>query len=216
MHSTHVDSLSAENRHQLHRAAASLAVEFAGTFGLETVERRVADSFEQLVPQATITLYSPLLAQRFARERLQAMVRSQSDAAFAQPSVLFLCVHNSGRSQIASAWLRHLCGDSVTVWSGGTEPSGSISPSVFMAMAEVGIDLSAEFPKPWTDEVVAGADVIITMGCGEACPVLPGKRYEDWSLLHSTGPDLDTARAARDEIRDRVALLAASLRLVVT
>jgi protein-tyrosine-phosphatase len=144
------------------------------------------------------------------------MVRSQSDAAFAQPSVLFLCVHNSGRSQIASAWLRHLCGDSVTVWSGGTEPSGSISPSVFMAMAEVGIDLSAEFPKPWTDEVVAGADVIITIGCGEACPVLPGKRYEDWSLLHSTGPDLDTARAARDEIRDRVALLAASLRLVVT
>ena len=156
-------------------------------------------------------MYLPLLAQRFARERLRALARTQADAAFQQPAVLFLCVHNSGRSQIASAWLRHLCGDEVTVWSGGTDPGGSIAVNVSAAMAEVGIDLSDEFPKPWTDEVVNGADVIITMGCGEACPVIAGKRYEDWSLLHSTGPDLESARAARDEIREHVVRLASSL-----
>lgn len=207
------DSLPGEHQQQVRKAAALLAVEFAGTFSLETVERCVADSYARLLDGAKVTMYLPLLGQRFARERLQAMAKTQG-LAFAQPSVLFMCVHNSGRSQIAAAWLRHLCGDDVTVWSGGTDPGGSISANVAQAMAEVGVDLSDEFPKPWTDEVVEGADVIITMGCGEACPVIPGKRYEDWSLLHSTGPDLEAARAARDEIREHVKRLASTLGVV--
>lgn len=204
------DSLAAEHRQQVRKAAALLAAEFAGTFGPETVERCVSDSYAQLLDKATVAMYLPLLGQRFARERLKAVAKTQG-LAFAQPSVLFMCVHNSGRSQIAAAWLRHLCGDDVMVWSGGTDPGGSISANVAAVMSEVGIDLSDEFPKPWTDEVVEGADVIITMGCGEACPVLAGKRYQDWSLLHSTGPDLESARAARDEIREHVERLASTL-----
>lgn len=204
------DSLPEEHRQQVRKLAVVLATEFAGTFGPETVERCVADSYARLLDGATVTMYLSLLGQRFARERLKAMAKTQG-LAFDQPSVLFMCVHNSGRSQIAAAWLRQVCGDDVTVWSGGTDPGGSISANVAAAMAEVGIDLGEEFPKPWTDEVVEGADVIITMGCGEACPVIPGKRYEDWSLLHSTGPDLDSARAARDEIREHVERLAATL-----
>lgn len=213
MRDAYLDQLPAEHQQQVRKAAALLAAEFAGTFGPETVERCVADSYVRLLDGATVTMYLPMLAQRFARERLKAMAKSHG-LAFDQPSVLFLCVHNSGRSQIAAAWLRHLCGDEVTVWSGGTDPGGSISGNVSAAMAEVGIDLSEEFPKPWTDEVVEGADVIITMGCGEACPVIAGKRYEDWSLLHSTGPDLGSARAARDEIREHVERLASSLGVV--
>jgi len=209
-----LDSLAEEHQQQVRKAAALLAAEFAGTFGPETVERCVADSYARLLDGATVTMYLPLLGQRFARERLKAMAKTQG-LAFAQPSVLFMCVHNSGRSQIAAAWLRHLCGDDVTVWSGGTDPGDSISANVATVMAEVGIDLSEEFPKPWTDEVVEGADVIITMGCGEACPVIPGKRYEDWSLLHSTGPDIEAARAARDEIREHVERLASSLGVVL-
>jgi len=210
MRDAHLDQLPAEHQLQVRKAAAMLAAEFAGTFGPETVQRCVADSYSRLLDEATVTMYLPMLAQRFARERLKAMAKAHG-LAFDQPSVLFLCVHNSGRSQIAAAWLRHLCGDEVTVWSGGTDPGDSISGNVSAAMAEVGIDLGEEFPKPWTDEVVEGADVIITMGCGEACPVIAGKRYEDWSLLHSTGPDLESARAARDEIREHVQRLASSL-----
>lgn len=207
------DSLGEEHQQQVRRAAGLLAAEFAGTFGPETVKRCVTDSCARLLDGATVRAHLPLLGERFARERLKAMTRTQG-LAFTQPSVLFMCVHNSGRSQIAAAWLRHLCGDDVTVWSGGTDPGGSISANVAEVMAEVGIELSEEFPKPWTDEVVEGADVIITMGCGEACPVIAGKRYEDWSLLHSTGPDIDSARAARDEIREHVERLAATLRVV--
>jgi len=138
-------------------------------FGPETVERCVTDSYPRL-----------LLGRRFARERLKAIAKTPG-LAFTQPSVLFMCVHNSGRSQISAARLRHLSG---------------------------------EFPKPWTDEVVEGADVIITIGCSEACPVIPGKRYEDCSLLHSTGCDLESARAARGEIREHGARLASTLGVV--
>jgi arsenate reductase (thioredoxin) len=128
-----------------------------------------------------------------------------------KPSVLFLCVHNAGRSQMAAGWLRHLAGDRVDVFSGGSEPASEVNPSAVEAMAEVGIDIRAEFPKPWTDEIVRAADVVVTMGCGDACPVYPGKRYEDWGLDDPDGLDVEAIRPIRDEIRRRVEDLVAKL-----
>ena len=125
--------------------------------------------------------------------------------------VLFLCVHNAGRSQMAAGWLDHLAGDRVDVCSGGSEPADRVNPAAVDAMAEVGIDITAERPKPWTDEIVRAADVVVTMGCGDACPFFPGKRYEDWELDDPAGQDVATVRPIRDEIRDRVAALISSL-----
>jgi arsenate reductase (thioredoxin) len=120
------------------------------------------------------------------------------------PGVLFLCVHNAGRSQIALGWFNHLAGDRAVAWSGGTEPGSEINPAAVAAMAEVGIDITGEFPKPWTDEIVHAADVVITMGCGDACPLYPGKRYEDWELDDPAGLDVAAIRPIRDDIRRRV------------
>ncbi len=127
------------------------------------------------------------------------------------PAVLFLCVHNAGRSQMALGWFDHLAGGRAVAWSGGSEPGRAINPAAVAAMAEVGIDISREFPKPWTDEMVRAADVVITMGCGDTCPLVPGKRYEDWELEDPAGRDLDTVRTIRDEIRVRVEALLRSL-----
>lgn len=121
--------------------------------------------------------------------------------------MLFVCVHNAGRSQMAAAWLRNLGGDRVTVYSAGSAPTDAVNPAAVDAMAEVGIDMSAEVPKLWTDETVRAADVVISMGCGDACPVYPGKRYEDWELQDPAGQGIETVRSVRDEIRDRVVQL---------
>jgi protein-tyrosine-phosphatase len=127
------------------------------------------------------------------------------------PTVLFLCVHNAGRSQMALGWFTHLAGDAAVAWSGGSEPADEVNPSAVAAMAEVGIDISREFPKPWTDEVVRAADVVVTMGCGDTCPLFPGKRYEDWVLDDPAGRELDAVRPIRDEIERRVRELLVSL-----
>jgi arsenate reductase (thioredoxin) len=120
------------------------------------------------------------------------------------PTVLFLCVHNAGRSQMAAGWLRHLGGDAVTVLSGGSAPAETINPSAVEAMAERGIDITDQSPKPWTDETVGVADVIVTMGCGDTCPVLPGKRYLDWELEDPAGKGVESVRPIRDDIERRV------------
>jgi protein-tyrosine-phosphatase len=127
------------------------------------------------------------------------------------PSVLFVCVHNAGRSQMAAGWLRHLGGDRVRVYSGGAEPAAQINAAAVAAMAEVGIDIGTEHPKPWTDEVVRAADVVVTMGCGDTCPLYPGQRYEDWELDDPAGLDVAAVRPIRDEIRARVEVLMAEL-----
>jgi arsenate reductase (thioredoxin) len=132
-------------------------------------------------------------------------------AGTSTPAVLFLCVHNAGRSQMAAAWLRHLAGDRVEVFSGGSNPGLEINPMATAAMAEVGIDISSEHPQPWTDEMARTADVIVTMGCGDVCPVYPGKRYEDWELTDPAGQPLDVVRRVRDDIRGRVEALIVSL-----
>jgi arsenate reductase (thioredoxin) len=120
------------------------------------------------------------------------------------PTALFLCVHNAGRSQMALGFFRHLAGGRAVAWSGGSEPGVEVNPVAVAAMRERGIDISREHPKPWTDEVVRAADVVVTMGCGDACPVLPGKRYEDWVLEDPAGLSLEDVRPIRDEIEGRV------------
>lgn len=215
MESRYLDDLSLDQQNLVRSAAARLEGEFSGTFGRETVERFIADSLDQLAPRATVMNYLPLLTERFARERLRALARLESPTGAATPSVLFMCVHNAGRSQMAAGWLRHLAGDTVTVWSGGSEPAAEINRAAIAAMAEVGIDITTDFPKPWTDEIVRAADVVITMGCGDACPLYPGKRYEDWDLDDPAGLDIESIRPIRDDIRRRVEQLMATMDLAV-
>ena len=196
-------------RHGLASAARNLGEQFAGVFGRETIEQFLDGSYDQLAETATVPTFLPLLAERFARQRLLALARVGDHDG--KPAVLFLCVHNAGRSQMAMGWFQHLAGDRAIAWSGGSEPGKEVNPSAVKAMREVGIDISTEFPKPWTDEVVRAADVVVTMGCGDVCPVFPGKRYEDWVLDDPAGQDLEAVRPIRDEIEQRVRALLAEL-----
>ena len=123
------------------------------------------------------------------------------------PVVLFLCVHNAGRSQMALGFFNHHAADNAIAWSGGSEPGAEINEVAVAAMAEKGSDISGEFPKPWTDEVVQAADAVITMGCGDACPIFPGKKYEEWVLEDPAGQDIASVRPIRDEIEQRVLTL---------
>ncbi|MGI8809047.1 MAG: arsenate reductase ArsC [Acidimicrobiales bacterium] len=200
-----------EQRLVLKLAASRLASEFEGTFNGETIELFLATSYEQFAGRATVVNFLPLMAERFARQRLNALARVEGKSNDGIPVVLFLCVHNAGRSQMALGWFNHLAGDRAVAWSGGSEPGSEINPAAVAAMAEVGIDISEEFPKPWTEEIVHAADVVVTMGCGDACPLFPGKRYEDWVLSDPAGKGLEEVRPVRDEIGRRVGELLASL-----
>jgi protein-tyrosine-phosphatase len=133
-----------------------------------------------------------------------------------RPTVLFLCVHNAGRSQMATGWFNHLAGDQALALSGGSEPAESVNPAAVQAMAEVGIDIANAVPKRWTDQTIGAADVVITMGCGDTCPFVPGKRYEDWELDDPAGQGVEAVRPIRDEIGQRVRSLLASLDVSVT
>ena len=128
-----------------------------------------------------------------------------------RPTVLFLCVHNAGRSQMALGWFEQLAGGRATGWSGGSEPADAVNPVAVAAMAEVGIDIAQARPRRWTDEIIGAADVVVTMGCGDTCPYVPGKRYEDWPLNDPAGQDLDAVRPIRDAIKERVQDLLDSL-----
>jgi arsenate reductase (thioredoxin) len=211
MHSPNFDNLPLNQQNLVSHATARLEREFDGIFGPETVERFIIDSLDQLAPTAKVTTFLPLLTERFARERLKALAKVEKMQIADCPSVLFMCVHNAGRSQMAAGWLRHLAGDRITVYSGGSEPADQINPAAVAAMADVGIDITNEFPKPWTDEIVRASDVMVTMGCGDACPLFPGKRYEDWQLDDPAGQDVAAVIPIRDDIRARVEQLMASL-----
>ncbi|MCU1353652.1 MAG: protein-tyrosine-phosphatase [Acidimicrobiales bacterium] len=128
-----------------------------------------------------------------------------------RPAVLFLCVHNAGRSQMALGWFDHLAAGRAVAWSGGSEPAAEVNPAAVAAMAEVGIDISREWPKRWTDDMVRTADVVVTMGCGDTCPVFPGARYEDWTLADPAGQGIEAVRPIRDEIQQRVRRLLGDL-----
>ncbi|WEK13071.1 MAG: arsenate reductase ArsC [Candidatus Microbacterium phytovorans] len=195
----------------LHRATDRLAQQFAGMVGEETVERVVFESYAALARTASVTTHLPTVAERFARDRLTALAQSRGLIAKPVPEILYVCVQNSGRSQMAAAITRHLAGDRVHVRSAGSQPAEGLLPGVVTVLAEAGIDVAEEFPKPLTDDVVRAADAVITMGCGDACPLYPGKRYLDWVLDDPADLDLDGIRAVRDEIRSRIEGLIAEL-----
>jgi len=206
-----LSELSVDQRVSLSHAARTLAAEFEGVFGEETIERFLATSYDQFADRAKFNHFLPLMAERFARQRLKALAKVEGKANDGLPTVLFLCTHNAGRSQMALGWFQRLAGNRAVAWSGGSEPGLEINPAAVEAMAEIGIDITDEFPKPWTDEIVQAADVVITMGCGDACPIFPGKRYEDWDLVDPADLEVDDVRPIRDEIRRRVETLLASL-----
>lgn len=185
------------------RGVQELKEQFRGIFSEATVDRFVRESLESLsgtkAPQ-----FVPIFVNRFARERLQALAQSEGSIRKEVPEVLFVCVHNAGRSQMATGLLSKRAEGRVHVRSAGSTPADELNPRVVEAMSEIGVDISQEFPKPLTDEFVRAADVVITMGCGDACPIYPGKRYEDWELVDPAGQDLETVRRIRDEIDARV------------
>ena len=203
--------LSIDQRLALHTAAARLVGEFGGTFGAGTIERFLHTSYDQFAAGGQVPNFLPLLAERFARQRLHALAKVEGRSTDGRPVVLFLCTHNAGRSQMALGFFQQLAGDRAVAWSGGSEPATTINPSAIEAMRERGIDISGEYPKPWTDEVVRAADVVVTMGCGDACPVFAGRRYEDWVLDDPAGLDVDDVRPIRDEIERRIRRLLAEL-----
>lgn len=193
------------------RAADELAADFVGVFGKETIERTVFDSYTALRRTATVTAHLPSLAIRFAKDRLTALAQAEGSLVKAVPEVLFVCTHNAGRSQLALALMNHHAHGAVHVRSAGTAPAVSVDPAVLAALAEVGADAAGEFPKPLTDDVVRAADVVVTTGCGDACPVYPGKRYLDWNLDDPEGKSLTRVRAIRDDIDERVRALLVEL-----
>ncbi len=197
-------------QYHINQAADRLAEEFAGVFSQETIARYMAESTD-LLGEARINVFVPVLANRFCRERLRALAQAQGLLGKEQPEVLFVCVHNAGRSQMAAGLLKLRSGGKVHVRSAGSAPAGEINPNAVAALEEIGVDMSEEFPKPLTDEVVRAADVVITMGCGDACPIYPGKKYEDWQLDDPSGEDLGTVRRIRDEIDERVQKLIGEL-----
>jgi protein-tyrosine-phosphatase len=196
--------VSVDQKVALRTAATRLAGEFTGTYGAETIERFLHTSYDQFAAPSSVPNFLPLLAERFARQRLHALARVEGHHRDGRPVVLFLCTHNAGRSQMALGFFTHLAGEAALAWSGGSEPGTEINPSAIAAMAERGIGISGEYPKPWTDEVVRAADVVITMGCGDACPVFPGTRYENWDVADPAGLNLPDVRPIRDDLERRV------------
>ncbi len=187
----------------LSREQQRLVEEFSGVFSPETIVEVLKDSADKWV-DAPVGAYVPLLAERFARERLRAVAQAEGSIVKEVPEVLFVCVHNAGRSQMAAALVDHYAEGRVHVRSAGSTPADEINPAVIAVMDEIGLDLSTVFPKPLTTEVVQAADVVVTMGCGDACPVFPGKRYLDWDLPDPSGKPVDQVRPIRDEIDRRV------------
>lgn len=204
---TSMHDITLDQQVALKTAATRLSEEFVGVFNLETIERFLHSSFDQFAGKATVVNFLPLLAERYAKQQLQAAAKVEGKVTDGKPVVLFLCVHNAGRSQMALGFFTKYAGDAAVAWSGGSEPGDEVNRSAVAAMAERGIDIAQEFPKPWTDEIVQAADVVVTMGCGDACPYFPGKRYEDWELDDPAGLDVASVRPIRDEIERRVLAL---------
>lgn len=198
------------------RAAERLTSQFRTHFSRETVERYLAESYELLDLHAKPTKHLPSLAAQFAGDRLDALATANGFDVTGTPEVLFVCVRNSGRSQIAAGILRQLAGDRVKVRTAGSQPASSIDDTIIDTLDEIGVPLVSEFPKPLTDEVVQAADIVITMGCGDACPIHPGRRYLDWPVDDPYGKAPSEVRTVRDDIQQRVEKLLGDLGLEAT
>lgn len=204
-----------DHKHLLDRVVDELTDRFAATFGRETVERFVRESYSLLAGRASVHRYLPALTARFSADRLSSLAAPfDSTAGIGRREigdVLFVCVHNSGRSQIAAAALRTLVGNRVRVRTAGSTPAGVVDPGVRDELARRGLDRLIEIPRPLTDEVVRASGVVVTMGCGDACPVLPGRRYVDWPVEDPTGQTPEKVRQIADDITDRVHVLLAEI-----
>lgn len=181
-----------------------LRYSYKGVFDTDAITKTVHAAWDLLAPHATVRDHLPVLVARQAREQLMATAQAEGRVAKKVPELLFVCVHNAGRSQMAAALAEHLSARRVHVRSAGSAPTGEINPMVIQALQERGITLGVAYPKPLSDSVLRAADVIVTMGCGDACPYYPGKRYEDWTLDDPAGQDLDHVRPIRDQIRQRI------------
>lgn len=195
---------SALHANLLKRITANLAESYRGIFSAETIERYVYESYTALARTAKVQTYLPVLAERFAKDRLRALAQAEGKIASPVPQILFVCVQNAGRSQIASALLTHYAGDGVEVRSAGSMPGTELSPVVVEVLQDRGIDLTGAYPKPLTDDVVRAADYVITMGCGDVCPIYPGKHYLDWDLADPADESRERVAAIVDEIDERV------------
>ena len=189
------------------RLIDDLTYAYDGVFSPETIATVVHEARALLEPRATITQYLPIFVAKQAREQLMTVAQAEGRVAKQVPEILFVCVHNAGRSQMAAALTEHLSARKVHVRSAGSEPVDTVNPTVLDALAERGIPLSAPYPKPLTHSAVQAADVIVTMGCRDACPIFPGKRYEDWDVADPDGQPLDVVRDIRDDIQQRVTRL---------
>ena len=186
---------------------ADLEYSYRGVFTPDDVAEAVDAARALLEPRAHVETFLPVLVARQAREQLMAKAQAEGRVAKKVPEVLFICVHNAGRSQMAAALTEHLSARRVHVRSAGSQPTGDINPLVVEALAERGIALTAAYPKPLTDTVVQAVDVVITMGCGDTCPYYPGKIYEDWQVADPAGQPLPVVRDIRDDLQQRVAEL---------
>lgn len=195
----------------LDRVVDRIAETYVGIFAKETIERVVYESYAALLRTSQNPRYLTNFAEKFSKDRLRALATAKGSLAKERPEVLFVCVQNAGRSQMAMALMNELSAGKISVRSAGSMPARDVSEKTIEVMAEIGLDLTQEFPKPLTDDVVQAADVVITMGCGDACPLYPGKRYLDWNLTDPAELDLEGVRGVRDEIRALVEDLIAEL-----
>lgn len=195
----------------LRRHVEDLSARFRGMVSPETVERLVFESYTALGRTATVTAHLPVLTCHFATERLNALACATGALPKQAPEVLFVCVQNAGRSQLAAAMVEHLSQGRVHVRSAGSMPADRVDPVVLDVLAARGMAVTDAFPKPLTDDVVQAADVVVTMGCGDACPVYPGKRYLDWDVVDPAGQDAAAAGVIADDIEARVRTLLGEL-----
>ena len=198
----------------IEHSVSQLARKYAGKFDESEIRPVVKESYDSF-SDAKVRTFIPVFTTRYADDRLRAQAKVRGLITDAPPSVLFVCVHNAGRSQMAAGWLRHLSRGKIEVYSGGSLPGKDLNAAAVEAMREVGIDIASEFPKPFAVEIVQSADVVITMGCGDTCPIFPGKRYEDWALDDPAGLGVEAVRPIRDEIKRRVESLISDLAVVV-
>lgn len=199
--------MTTEEHHAYEAIIDDLAYSYDGVFSRDDVAATVTDARRTLEAAATITQFLPVLVAKQAREQLMAQAQTSGRRATTVPELLFVCVHNAGRSQLAAALAEHLSAHRVHVRSAGSQPAGEVNPVVVEVLAERGITLTSAYPKPLTDSVLKAADVIITMGCGDTCPYFPGKRYEDWDVPDPHGQPIEVVREIRDDIQTRVTTL---------
>ena len=203
----HRPGVSLDQRAALRAAAARLHEHFGSEYSAEMIWEYLYRSYGELAEHAATVAWLPLLAERFARVRMHALARVQGRDQATVPIVLFVCVQNTGRSQIAMGWFRHYADTRAIAWSAGSHPGAELNPAAVEAMAEVGVDISAAFPKPWTEELVGAANIVVTMGCGDECPIYPDTRYESWPVDDPAGMDVTHIRPIRDDIERRVLAL---------